>query len=487
MPVIKVLIKGLNKVIDFPVGSKMDDIGKHIQGNWSSVEEMSGLPMDAVSRKERAQYMGFDPEVTYYHGTRRNFDEFEAMQPRGAQGNKKGVYFTKDKSTAEEYAMDVDGALDEKSRVIEVNLRNPEHQNKGYSGDEYIINDPKNIRSVNAAFDPSKKESANLLAGVGAAAVGVSAMSPEEAEAGALGKTAKRIIKNMSGDKIEAPRMFYRGVKKDGDRVLTGNKLWDSHLFAADDFEKAKLYGDDVVGIGARDDANILYEGTKEWKDITKSNGPRKGETLLDYADRTSRAAQEAGYDAAWYKRQSDIGTSIFNPDAFKRVDVDKSGQLVDKSVEISGKIKQKTGDLLSGQVDKSNYLQYGGAGAAVGLAALSPEQAQAHQQAQKSFIDSMLNDQSLESLPSFTTATAPGIDQMALPQQYRADIGGFQAPGSAVPSAVHQAGGLLKKFDTPILGNPVEGLADYMINFGYDDSAKERAKRAASAGLDLI
>ena len=59
MPGVKVLIKGLNKVIDFPVGSKMDDIGKHIQGNWSSVEEMSGLPMDAVSRKERAQYLGF--------------------------------------------------------------------------------------------------------------------------------------------------------------------------------------------------------------------------------------------------------------------------------------------------------------------------------------------------------------------------------------------------------------------------------------------
>ena len=98
-----------------------------------------------------------------------------------------------------------------------------------------------------------------------------------------------------------------------------------------------------------------------------------------------------------------------------------------------------------------------------------------------------MLNDQSLESLPSFTTATAPGIDQMKLPQQYRADVGGYQAPGKAAPSVIHQAGGLLKKFDTPILGNPVEGIADYMINFGYDDSAKERAKRAASAGLDLI
>ena len=90
-------------------------------------------------------------------------------------------------------------------------------------------------------------------------------------------------------------------------RISTGNELWDSHLFAADNFDKAKLYGDDVVGIGARDDAKILYEGTKEWRDVTKSSGSRKGESLLDYADRTSRAAQDAGYDAAWYKRDVTI------------------------------------------------------------------------------------------------------------------------------------------------------------------------------------
>ena len=58
MPVIKVLIKGLNKIIEFPTNTPMPDIERHIQGNWSSVEEMSGLPMDKASRMERAKYMG---------------------------------------------------------------------------------------------------------------------------------------------------------------------------------------------------------------------------------------------------------------------------------------------------------------------------------------------------------------------------------------------------------------------------------------------
>jgi len=40
-----------------------------------------------------------------------------------------------------------------------------------------VIFDPSNIRSVNAAFDPAKRNSANLMAGVGGAAVGLSALN----------------------------------------------------------------------------------------------------------------------------------------------------------------------------------------------------------------------------------------------------------------------------------------------------------------------
>jgi hypothetical protein len=33
--------------------------------------------MDQASRMQRAREMGFDTDTVYYHGTRRQFDEFE--------------------------------------------------------------------------------------------------------------------------------------------------------------------------------------------------------------------------------------------------------------------------------------------------------------------------------------------------------------------------------------------------------------------------
>jgi hypothetical protein len=44
---------------------------------------------------------------------------------------------------------------------------------------QFIPLDPSNIRSVNAAFDPASKESANILAGVGAVGAGA-AMMPRD-------------------------------------------------------------------------------------------------------------------------------------------------------------------------------------------------------------------------------------------------------------------------------------------------------------------
>lgn len=44
-------------------------------------------------------------------------------------------------------------------------------------GDSVIMLNPSNIRSINAAFDPAKKESSNLMASVAGGAVGVGAMA----------------------------------------------------------------------------------------------------------------------------------------------------------------------------------------------------------------------------------------------------------------------------------------------------------------------
>lgn len=60
--------------------------------------------------------------------------------------------------------------------------------------------DNKGIRDVNAAFDPDKKDSANLLASLGGATVlGGAAMAPENAEAGVVTKGGKKIIEAFHG------------------------------------------------------------------------------------------------------------------------------------------------------------------------------------------------------------------------------------------------------------------------------------------------
>ena len=53
----------------------------------------------------------------------------------------------------------------------------------GEKGSFVLVKNPNQIRSVNAAFDPAKKDSSNLLAGVTGATVSAGALLPEEAAA----------------------------------------------------------------------------------------------------------------------------------------------------------------------------------------------------------------------------------------------------------------------------------------------------------------
>lgn len=89
-----------------------------------------------------------------YHGTRREFDVFSILKPRGAIGNPPGVYFTADLEAAKEYAMDVDGAWDEKSRIIAAYLKIETEQDgkiidSAYSGREYVVFDETKIHTIN--------------------------------------------------------------------------------------------------------------------------------------------------------------------------------------------------------------------------------------------------------------------------------------------------------------------------------------------------
>lgn len=124
-----------------------------------------------------------------------------------------------------------------------------------YDGENVIVFDPAQIRSQFAAFDPAKKDSSNLLASMGGAAVlGGAALAPEDAEAGVFGKIIKAGV-NTS--------------KKAADEYSAGHTApyrdADGYHPQLDNVEP--MYGEDIYGRQAKN----LYgyeDGSNESIDI---------------------------------------------------------------------------------------------------------------------------------------------------------------------------------------------------------------------------
>ncbi len=181
------------------------------------------LPMDTVSRMQRAEAMGFDPSDVQYHGTSADIKSF-IESPDGALGS--GVYTTNNPDLASLYAQDFTSDIDNLpigANILPVLLRGeklsldefaktfPEYRVEDLDAAQYIARedegitgvkeakrlygrpgdvvstfDARDIRSVNAAFDPEYKGS-NILGGAATAAVGAGLLAaPEEAEAGVV-------------------------------------------------------------------------------------------------------------------------------------------------------------------------------------------------------------------------------------------------------------------------------------------------------------
>ena len=155
------------------------------------------LPMDEASRMARAREMGFDTDV--YHGSGADIQEFVpsesgllgpgvyvADSPRGATKwapdnvehspggvtyplKVRGQFASMEQLNAARDAARAQGAKGKDSTLKAIDALKAE----GFigisdnSGDVMTVFDPKNIRSRFAKFDPSKKDSANILAGVG--------------------------------------------------------------------------------------------------------------------------------------------------------------------------------------------------------------------------------------------------------------------------------------------------------------------------------
>lgn len=174
-----------------------------------AMKDAAPLPMDHASRMARAREMGFDVDVPLYHGTQAQFDAFEPSK-FGSFGP--GVYVTKDQRHAGHFAQNKSGPRGEildlrargslaswddvPSEVIDrsfwVDFLGKDGspatraaawaKDNGYtgfsSGDNSVIFDPSNIRSINAAFDPARAgENGLLLSDTGKPSILGSAMA----------------------------------------------------------------------------------------------------------------------------------------------------------------------------------------------------------------------------------------------------------------------------------------------------------------------
>jgi hypothetical protein len=105
--------------------------------------------------------------------------------------------------------------------------------------DHTVVFDPSNIRSTNAAFDPDQKDSSNLLAGLGAAGVGLGLMQSEDADAVPIVKAGRRMIEAFHG----SPHRFDR-FSMENIGTGEGAQAYGHGLYFADEEGVAKQYRD---------------------------------------------------------------------------------------------------------------------------------------------------------------------------------------------------------------------------------------------------
>lgn len=162
------------------------------------IDAVSDLAMDYQSRMARAKDQGFDTDTPVYHSTASDFDAFDPDRAIGSQ-----FWSTTDRAAIESGDVGAQGKGVVKEMYQRIN--NPAGWNEydkfgideligqGYDGlklpdtdgqSTMVAFNPNQYRSVNAAFDPAKKDSSNLLASVtGAGLLGGSMLASEDADA----------------------------------------------------------------------------------------------------------------------------------------------------------------------------------------------------------------------------------------------------------------------------------------------------------------
>jgi len=143
---------------------------------------------------------------------------------------------------------------------------------EGFSGfevsGEVVIFDPKNIRSVNAQFDPKKTDSKNLLASVAPLLIGGGLLANQDAQAGVLSSGVKALanIKPLSKDE------FYKKYDMHADMRGASDDY--------SDFDSAALRKQILEEGLAKGWVNSAYKGSGSMpKALDRKYGSKKGMT----------------------------------------------------------------------------------------------------------------------------------------------------------------------------------------------------------------
>ena len=358
------------------------------------------LPMDTASRMQRAEAMGFDPSNVAYHGTRADITEFQPSV-RGKMGPgvytspspivagnystpghripRSGVYEDRgilDEELAVSQGANVmplllrgdrmerfealkqnpdipiailsepttEGASELATRLQREGITGLEIQGRGsdgmrsYNVREQNTFDPRNVRSLFAAFDPEYTGS-NILGGAATAAVGAGLLAaPEEAEAGPV-KTAKDLLflHNTTADKLARqsamggmPNPSIAVTQQDvpftgfGDISLVGKpeafdpKLRSNPLYSADAYTVRAPSPLRVANKGAYKQFSsdfAPYRDAGNIDDVAYSLSELETKTRLDPSD-YRRVNDFLEYDnAAALKFADDVGIKLSNKD----------------------------------------------------------------------------------------------------------------------------------------------------------------------------
>ena len=271
------------------------------------------MDMAKAARMKRAREMGFDTDTVWYHATDTDFDEFdtqdfgswfaEDVETAGIYGDtgdgaqrimpvhlapKKTLVVPRDFDLSDDQNLvdmldaineangtnfkmddfypggagpdDVEGGfmLVGQNDYLEKNLREAGFDSvEAWEQGERTMAmlEPEGIRSINAAFDPAKKDSANLLASMAGAGVVGSGLYSEDADAVPITKAGKKIIEAWHG----SPHKF---DKFSMDKIGTGEgaQAYGHGLYFADRRGIAKSYRENLTQRGTGDFGDVMSD-----------------------------------------------------------------------------------------------------------------------------------------------------------------------------------------------------------------------------------